>query len=674
MPHQYNKEHGPAFNPKAIATALMVVMLCGLGFFLKIGISIPVKTAAPHDSELFFNWTRSLIAGQWLGAYNELTLTKGPMMSIVAAFSNKVHAPYKLVEYAVYVLAIFATTAAVYRATRSSLLTVALAALLAINPSLWSGEARVFMREPLYFVFALLTLSLLMLDFQQKKFSWFTTMYGLLAGLSFGGYWYTREESIWIYPSLAVLFSSLWLSNGSLISKVQRSAKHSLVFLFGFSVVSGIVVYSTWTYYDTLTTNVFRQGAFREAMGSLQRIDAPSSSPYVPVSKQALTYAEKISPAAAQVAPLLKASPWAKFGSDLPEKLPDEISGASFAWALLSAAASKGFHASAQTAERFYQSLSQDIELACEQSRIPCKPLNTGMMPRMALTRIPDFLISTIESLNWIIFNRTAAIDTPAWSSDHRRTIDLWRATLGSVETLKPAFSEKNKMHLSGWIASNSLNKPAFSAPASPSLDVTTHAAPDVERHLAELDLKFAYVSRYVMEAECDPEDCVLEIGGKPFKFSTLGPTSISEIKTPEFTIHIDKATFFWTEQAARSLLDPEATSKLAALEKLRIPYGYLISTMSLLGLLGVALYGFFIRQHPQYSGLWLFSLAVAGAVVVRAAMVGYIDTTSWHAINVRNLLPAYGFAVIFACCGTFLWVKSLGFALSAWRQRAVHG
>ena len=652
---------------KVVLGVLLILVVCGAGFYLKMGIGIPVKTASPHDSELFFNWTRSLISGQWLGSYNELTLTKGPMMSIVAALAYKAHVPYKLVEYGAYLLATMVTATVAYRSSRSIALAVVLSSLLVFNPSLWSGEARTFMREPLYFILALLTISMLTLSLQSQRFSRRAACFTVLAGVLFGGFWFTREESIWIYPPLAIIFFSLYFAKGTRATQLRRSAKHLLAFASGYSIVAVAMVLVTWTQYGTLTTNDFRGGAFLQAMGSLQRIDAPSTSPFVPVSTAALEHAEQASPTLAQIAPILKASPWAKFGSDLPGKQADEISGASFAWALRSAAASQGFHENAKTAERFYQAISQEIEQACELKSIPCNKLNTGIVPKLSLTQLPNFWAAFWESLAWSLSIRTAELNGPAWSTDHRKSIDTWRETLGPTEPLMPAFAEKSSMFISGWVASKSSRDPHISVPGSQSgVTLKRYEAPDVARHLSKNGLNFPNSWRYSLEAECVYKECQLKINQDTFYFNTLDKAPFPEISRDGFLLHIDKAFFQWTDKDAVGLLDPNAQKKLLLMDSARKIYAYLIPAMCFLAALGVVAYGFLVRRHPQYLTLWLFTLAAAAFVLIRAAMVGYIDSTSWRAVNVRNLLPAYGFSIIFATMGSYLLAKCFGFGTAA--------
>ena len=49
---------------------------------------------APLDDELMFRWAESISAGEWLGPYDNLTLSKRPFFAVWLALLHLLHVPY----------------------------------------------------------------------------------------------------------------------------------------------------------------------------------------------------------------------------------------------------------------------------------------------------------------------------------------------------------------------------------------------------------------------------------------------------------------------------------------------------------------------------------------------------------------------------------------------------
>jgi hypothetical protein len=64
----------------AIATAYIIV--------IAPGPRIPLPNAN-HDDGLFFRWSTSWLDGRWLGPWNELTTSTGPLHSVIAGLAWK---------------------------------------------------------------------------------------------------------------------------------------------------------------------------------------------------------------------------------------------------------------------------------------------------------------------------------------------------------------------------------------------------------------------------------------------------------------------------------------------------------------------------------------------------------------------------------------------------------
>ena len=61
--------------------------------------------AAPIDDDLYFRLANSLTAGDWLGQYDYLTLSKYPLFAIWLAFTHALRLPYLLANQLLWLLA-----------------------------------------------------------------------------------------------------------------------------------------------------------------------------------------------------------------------------------------------------------------------------------------------------------------------------------------------------------------------------------------------------------------------------------------------------------------------------------------------------------------------------------------------------------------------------------------
>src|SRR5262249_42034557 len=162
----------------------------------------------PHDDQLFVKLASFLRLGVWLGPYDQLTLAKGvgyPLF-ILAAFEAGI--PLKLAEQGLYLAAAALIARVVVRLSRSVWLGVLLFACLAFNPALWSWHLARVIREGEYVGLSLLLVALAagaLLVRREGRSTW--TRFAVLAALGAVGalYWMTRQEGLWLAPTLAVL-------------------------------------------------------------------------------------------------------------------------------------------------------------------------------------------------------------------------------------------------------------------------------------------------------------------------------------------------------------------------------------------------------------------------------------------------------------------------------------
>jgi len=192
---------------KALAACYAGIAAASL--WLRWATPLNVIGYAMHDDLLFVRLAHRLVAGQWLGAFDNLILMKGIGYPLFIAAAYATGLPLKVAEQAVYLAAVGALARVVFRLTRSRTLALVLFAGLAFNPVLWTTELSRVIREGLYIglgvaIFALAAMVLLLRHDPPRPV---VRRAAILLALGFlcGVYWITREERIWFIPVIAAL-------------------------------------------------------------------------------------------------------------------------------------------------------------------------------------------------------------------------------------------------------------------------------------------------------------------------------------------------------------------------------------------------------------------------------------------------------------------------------------
>lgn len=118
-----------------------LVWVSAVGASLALRAAIPpYLDAAPHDDGLMTNMAYALINGQWLGAWNYLTLVKPPGYPLLLAGSHWLHASPALIVQVLYLVGSAALAFGI-RAMGGRRLATLVFVLLALNPVMFGTNA-----------------------------------------------------------------------------------------------------------------------------------------------------------------------------------------------------------------------------------------------------------------------------------------------------------------------------------------------------------------------------------------------------------------------------------------------------------------------------------------------------------------------------------------------------
>jgi hypothetical protein len=357
--------------------------------WLTRGQAVHALGHAGHDDRLFLELAGHLLRGDWLGPYDQLTLAKGPMYSIWIALVALLHLPLYFAQHLLYAASCALLVRACAPALPSSAARFAGYLLLLWNPMSYDASSlgRV-LRQHIYSPEVLLIFAgLIALHYRRDLPLRRLAPWAGLLGLAGGAFYLTREEAVWLAPSVALLGgAAVWLA-----WRASRAALVSLLKAFTLAAVCAalpvfIVAALNHHYYGWFGTVEFRSPEMQRAYGALVRVQAGPAVPFVPLTREARAAIYRVSPAFAELQPHLDGDiglGWAGASSGVTGRpaADREIGGGWLVWAVRDSVAAAGHARSAGDAIAYYRRLAQEVNAACDDGRLPAGPPRSGFLP-----------------------------------------------------------------------------------------------------------------------------------------------------------------------------------------------------------------------------------------------------------------------------------------------------
>ncbi|MGK5086068.1 hypothetical protein WDW86_00785 [Bdellovibrionota bacterium FG-2] len=356
------------------------LLLTILRFYLLHGQPMLVGNS-PYDDAGFVRTANYLIHGEWLGPYSDMTLIKGAFYPIWIALCHWFHISLHFSQQFLHIVACFTVLVAFRPIMGRGRIALALFTVMLFSPYLYS-ETRVF-REGIYGSLTLLILAISIGTAFRLHASLKSLLPWLLSlGSILGFFWLTREEGVWILPSLAILcFGAIIKSHQEHLLKWLKIAWTlgipMCVCCFWILLIAAINLKE----YGLFETVEFNAPAFLNAYGSLQRLRVAPPRHRVPVTREMMKVAYSVSPAFLELKPLLDGD----MGRNAAcEQFPDcsDIGGGQFMWTFRLATAETGhYRFGAKAAMAYYQSIADQINSACNTGKIQCLAQTSSMFP-----------------------------------------------------------------------------------------------------------------------------------------------------------------------------------------------------------------------------------------------------------------------------------------------------
>lgn len=421
----------------------ILLIIAGVKLFLVSNMAVPANGALRHDDTLFVRLAMNILSGNWLGPYDENTLIKGAFYPLFIAVNFLLGLPLLLTQQLFFIFAGLVFLHIVSQFTKSTIVLAAVFAFYLFLPLLTEIKLTHVIRDNIYVSETVLLFSSMFGLILFRNYKW-----AVFIGISLSILWFTREEGLWVVPSLAaayfVILSQVRNSGGPAILKTLPILALPIVILMAFSM---IIAHLNETHYGLYEVNELKQKSFLRAYGALTRVKPREWKPRAPFQFSTLEEISKNSPAFAPVGDRLK-----KLKPLWPLKADqDEIPGQYFLWMLREAAAREGYHKSALSASQFYEHLAGEVNDLCSKKVLDCGPASESLAPPFRAEYIYSFpqTFYQLAAATVTIASLPVVSDTEL-STGGEQWLNLFQTVTGN--RLNPSEAQlKVNYSVSGW-------------------------------------------------------------------------------------------------------------------------------------------------------------------------------------------------------------------------------
>lgn len=364
---------------------------------------------APLDDELMFRAARSISAGQWLGDYDYLTLSKSMFFPVWLAFLNALHIPYLLGGVGLWcAAALFAAFAfsplwQKLPAGQGRAVTLALFAALAWLPTSWASYTLRVYRDNIFPALCLLAfagfsaaaLRVLRTD-RTPLWPWL-----LVGGLGLTAGYLNREDAgLFLLP-----FTVLATLGMAGVAVRRHRWTRLLVQLLPYALLAGgigIFCALNQAYYGVFTLSDFSGGAFADAMGAMSRVSTDAEDPMLSVPADARQKLYAAVPELECLSYWLEEDP--QMINDFRDPELQDYRAGSFYWAIRRAAQYEGIYDTAAGAETYWQTVADKVNAACEDGTLPTRSgRRSGTTQPIRAEYVLPTLQESVRSLGWVL-------------------------------------------------------------------------------------------------------------------------------------------------------------------------------------------------------------------------------------------------------------------------------
>jgi len=633
-----------------------IITICLCKLILIAALQIVAIPAHQEDEGLFVNLALNILNGQWLGPYNDMTLSKGPFFPLFLAANFLLGLPLKFTEHFLYLLSGVVLLYALSDLIKNRYILLTVFIIYAFNPVEASMNNLRILREGIYPSLTVLVLAgLIGIASSVEKSITRIVMWSLLAGVSLAAFWLTREEGVWIIPSVSILL----LLSGWYVYKMRGNSFFLtrliaavllpiIIFVLNITLIATINKMK----YGIFAANELKQNSFKSAYGAFLRVNHQKSEIIMPerwkrvvsVPRSAREAVSRISPAFRDIHFDEVGDVWVGHSCRETTEPCADMSGAVFLWALRHAANNAGYHSDSIKADQYYRKLASEINSACDNKLLQCGPERSSLMPplrREHFEVIPSAFIQGIKLLSTFADTRAGLPPSPL---DSAGSLELFRNISRSI--ISPP-TEK-QVAIRGWVfrPGDEVVDVEILSDSNKKDAIERLEGEDVVKHHND---RSARGSRFEINATYH-NTCklVFSIKGQPLAEAMLN------VKPLSFKIH-DKKVLYVIDSISEKNINPLAYIDYVTIFRIDILNGiadfyskyfrYFVIISSV-----CYLFALYMVMRRKITPLFFINSSILLAIIVRLLLLSLVAATSFGAMIVIYLSCVYPLVLMFAC------------------------
>ena len=381
---------------------IIIILICIIKIIFTSVQDINANISLLYDDTLIVKQANSIISGNWLGEYNCLTLVKGAFAPIFIAFLNIIQVPFLIGQEIMYDISIIFLTLVLSKKIENKKILVIISIILLFNPIMYCSELIRVYRDGIYVSLIVFLIALTIgLFLNRKEKIKKIVLYQIGLGFALSAIYLCREDFIWIIPYLigtVIITICYILRDKELHNKIKRVNTYFIpICIFTISILT--VMSINYKYYGVFQLNQYWGKEFKEAYGALTRIKVEEKRK-VPITREALSIAHRISPTFAELKDYLEGEEgkkWAMCGDGDSV----EIQGGWIHWAIIRAVESKGYYKDAKTANEFYRRVSDEISKACDEGVVDAYPKRVSNTGRFDVEDIINTFKKSVDTIKY---------------------------------------------------------------------------------------------------------------------------------------------------------------------------------------------------------------------------------------------------------------------------------
>lgn len=354
---------------------IFIIAIVILKQMMVVSLPIFAYSTAGHDDRLMINITDSLLKGEWLGAYSEMTLVKGIFFPLFLSINGFLGIPYSISITGFYSFACIIFIFGIKNFYKKEAPLMIIFAILMFSPVTYAVETflRVYRNSLTASQVLIIVGCMFAVYLNKEKRPLSILLWSLGGGLGLVSLWFTREDGIWIMPFvlMVIVITLIYIFTAKKINFREKIIKGIIVLLPLILLASSTWAISGINYvnYGIFTTNELSNSHFSGAIKEIYAIEPLQEIDKVSVPRSTINQLYEISPTLNGIKDEFETSleRWSRYDQDTTVR---EVEDGWFFWSLREAVADAGYYENAQKANAFYENLTIEIEEAFKTGKL----------------------------------------------------------------------------------------------------------------------------------------------------------------------------------------------------------------------------------------------------------------------------------------------------------------